>query len=204
MLLSQVNRWGHRFWERPQRRWDIIAVRVWKEGAEPVTQGTEGMSCSNSGRQFDRQKTGKLLSDVFVDFIGRAAFGQQNFRNFSRCLKLAFTQAFFYMSNADIYRKKPKPQTTALRSTSLQNTTVGEVDFGASNWLNWNSRALWNKLVNAFVPSLSDGHNALYLQDDLKTSASLNCSCRSSCNLMGRNSTLQLFLPMRTRCQVRV
>lgn len=61
------------------------------------------MSCSNPGRQFDRQKTGKLLSDVLVDFIGRAAFGQQNFRNFSRCLNLAFTQAFFNINNIDIY-----------------------------------------------------------------------------------------------------
>lgn len=47
------------------------------------------------------------------------------------------------MSNTDICKKKtPKPQTTTLWSTSLQNTTVGEVDFGASNWLNWNSKGI--------------------------------------------------------------
>lgn len=70
-----------------------------------------------------------------MDFIGRAAFGQQNFRNFSRCLKFAFTQAFFNMSYTDIYLKKTKPkaQTTILWSTSLQNSTAGEVHFGASN-----------------------------------------------------------------------
>lgn len=47
--------------------------------------------------------------------------------------------------------------------------------------------------VTVFFPSLMERRNVPYVQDDLKTSGSPNCSCIPGCNLMGRNSTVQLF-----------
>lgn len=112
--------------------------------------------------------------------------------------RICFYAVIFYMRSTDIYKILKNP---ILWSISLQNTTIGQVDFSVSNWVNWKGVILQNKPVNACVPRWKGAMR--YLQDNLKTWDSLNCSCTSGWNLMGRNSTLRVFLPMRTHCQVR-